>query len=540
AIGAPSLRRRLRWPTPRSAARARAAPDRARRWTGRRSAPSHRALRRRRWARSRPPRPGPRRANWFGPRSPDRLSNHLAEHVLDAVEQVALVLRLVAGARPRLELLLRQHPPQLFDQLALLARELLRRLHLHGGEQIAAAAAVDVGHALVAQAQRRAGLRPLRHLHRLAAVERRYLNLAAQRDGGEVHRDLAEQVVAVAAEELVLLDVDDDVEVAGGTAGRTGFAFAVQPQLLAGGDAGGNLDGDLAIARHPSGAVATLARLGDDLAGATALRAGARDGEEALLIANLALALALRAGGGVRPGRRSSAVTLLAALLPRNLHARFGAAGRFLEADLEVVAQIGAALRPAAAASAAEEVAEAEHVAEDVGEVAEFGEDRRVEAAAGRLADAGVPEAIVEAALLRVGEDGVRLGRFLELLLGDLVPRVAIGVELHRQLPVRALDFRFGRGPGNGEDLVVVALAHAFATFTIAGRSRRSLSMYPLRSSPITSPSRCSGLSSCITAWCRFGSKSAPRASIAFTPCLRSRSWSLACINSTPLRYPPA
>ena len=44
--------------------------------------------------------------------------------------------------------------------------------------------------------------------------------------------------------------------------------------------------------------------------------------------------------------------------------------------------------------------------------------------------DAGVAEAVVGRALLGVGEDGVGLGRFLELLLGGLVARVAVGVVL--------------------------------------------------------------------------------------------------------------
>ena len=56
-----------------------------------------------------------------------------------------------------------------------------------------------------------------------------------------------------------------------------------------------------------------------------------------------------------------------------------GACCRLLERDLEVVAEIGAALRPAAAA-AAEHAAEAEDVAEAAEDVVELGEDRRVEA----------------------------------------------------------------------------------------------------------------------------------------------------------------
>ncbi len=180
---------------------------------------------------------------------------------------------------------------------------------------------------------------------------------------------------------------------------------------------------------------------------------------------------------GDDPGAAPEPLARLAGFLPRNLDGRFGAARRFLERDLEVVAQIGAALRAAAAPAAAEQIAEAEHVAEDVAEdVAELGEDRRIEAAAGagRGAHARVAEAVVQAALLGVGEHRVRLGALLELLFGGLVARIAIRVVLHRQLAVRALDLDVGRRARDAEDLVVVALAHAFATFTIAGRSSRS------------------------------------------------------------------
>ncbi len=83
-------------------------------------------------------------------------------------------------------------------------------------------------------------------------------------------------------------------------------------------------------------------------------------------------------------------------------------------------------------------------------------------------------EAVVEAALLRVAQDGVRLGRFLEALLGRLVAGIAIRVVLHRELAIRALQLALGGRPRDAEHFVVVALAHALATFTIAGRSRRS------------------------------------------------------------------
>ena len=106
------------------------------------------------------------------------------------------------------------------------------------------------------------------------------------------------------------------------------------------------------------------------------------------------------------------------------------ALGRLVERDLQVVAQVGAALRAAAPAPAAEDVAEAEDVAQAAEDVLEAGEDGRVEAAGGGAAEAGVAEAVVHVPLVGVGEHRVGLGRFLELLLGRLVARVAVRVVL--------------------------------------------------------------------------------------------------------------
>ena len=92
-------------------------------------------------------------------------------------------------------------------------------------------------------------------------------DLAAERERREVHRHLAVQVVAVALEELVILHVHDDVEIAGRAAGRAVLALAVEAQPLPGRDAGRDLDGELALLRHVPGAAARRARLGDDLAG---------------------------------------------------------------------------------------------------------------------------------------------------------------------------------------------------------------------------------------------------------------------------------
>jgi hypothetical protein len=85
-----------------------------------------------------------------------------------------------------------------------------------------------------------------------------------------------------------------------------------------------------------------------------------------------------------------------------------------------------------------------------------------------------VTEAVVHVPLVGIGEDRVRLGRFLELVLRGLVAWILVRVVLDGELAVGALDLGLGGGLGDAEDLVIIPLAHAFATFTIAGRSRRS------------------------------------------------------------------
>ncbi len=213
------------------------------------------------------------------------------------------------------------------------------------------------------------------------------------------------------------------------------------------------------------------------LPAAAALPAGARHREEALLIAQLTGAAALRARR--RRGARRRAVPLQVSQVSwRGIWmssrrpwptARTRSRGRSGDRRRAADRRGG---------GPAEHVAEAEDVAEAAEDVLEAREMRRVEAPPDAAGDPGVTEAIVAGALVAVGEHRVGFGRFLELLLGRLVARVAIGMELERQLAIRALDLLIGGGTRRPEDLVVVALAHdALATFTSAGRSSRSPSL---------------------------------------------------------------
>src|SRR5262249_42451691 len=238
-----------------------------------------------------------------------------------------------------------------------------------------------------------------------------------------------------------------------------------------------NLHRELPLAHHASGAAACGARLRDHSPRSAALRARPCDREEPLLEPDLTLSAALwtRRRRGTGCGAASSAG--LARLLTRGLNRGLDTSGGPFERNLQVVPKIGATLRTAPTTTAApEQVAEREHVAEDVREIAEVRKHRGVESGTGprRGTDALMPEPVVQAALVRIREHRVRLRRFLELLFGAPVTGVAVRVIAHRELAVRALDFHFGRRPDDAEHFVVIAFAHAFATFTKAGRSSRS------------------------------------------------------------------
>ena len=155
--------------------------------------------------------------------------------------------------------------------------------------------------------------------------------------------------------------------------------------------------------------------------------AGARDGEEPLLIAELAAAMALRARRGFRsrPPRQSRA--RLAGLVAAESGCVVSTpVRRFVEGDLQVVAKIRAALRSAAAppppnispmpkmspspprmsSKPVKTVGSNPPVAADV--------------------KACMAEAVVDAALVGIGEHGVGFRRFLEFVFGRLVAGIAI------------------------------------------------------------------------------------------------------------------
>src|SRR4051812_36308020 len=203
--------------------------------------------------------------------------------------------------------------------MLLLLRQLLWHRDARDDVEIAVAAAAHVRHALVTQLEARPGLRAGGYVHFLTAIKRRHFHRPPERESGEAHWHLAVEVILFTMKERVLLHVDDDVQVSLRPAGAPVFSFAIEPKPLAGCDAGGNLDRDLAFAGDPPGAAARRAGLGDRLARAAAVRTWPRNGEESLLIPQLPRPLALAAGLRRRAFSRTGAVAGLAGLFAGNL-----------------------------------------------------------------------------------------------------------------------------------------------------------------------------------------------------------------------------
>ena len=205
-----------------------------------------------------------------------------------------------------------------------------RDQHVH--EQVAAAAAAQVGHAETADPLDVAvlGARPDRQV--LRAVERLDLRLGAERGLGDADGQRGVEVVALALEARVAGDREVDEERAARAAPLPGRAALGQPQRRPVLDAGRHLHRERVLLHAPALAAAVGARVGDHLAGAAAARAGdaGHDLPQQRLAhpAQLAGALAVDAGDRLGARRRAPA------------RAR-GARGRQADGDLLAAAEHG-------------------------------------------------------------------------------------------------------------------------------------------------------------------------------------------------------
>src|ERR1051325_9479950 len=349
---------------------------------------------------------------------------------------------------------------KLFQQLFLFGGEMRGRLGRRADELVAlAVVAVGVAHAFPFQAKDFSRLRAGGNFHLDLALERRHVDLRAERGLHETDRHIADDVESFADEKRMLRDLDDDVQIAGLPAIGAAFAFVPELQARAVIDAGRNLDAERVELARSARAAAFAARLGDERALSAALAAGAGHSKEALLKANLPTAAAGRACLRRCAGFGAAAVAGFARAVARDFDLFLDAENGFLESDVEVVAQIvTAAPAPPRAGATAEEFAEdiAEYVLEARGVKIETAGKRSA------VAERGVTELVILRALLGIAEDGIRLRDFLEALLRLFVSGIAVGMILERQLAVGFFELFFVGVTGDTEDFVVIALAVQF------------------------------------------------------------------------------
>ncbi len=165
-------------------------------------------------------------------------------------------------------------------------------------------------------------------------------------------------------------------------------------------------------------------------------RARAHHAEKALLIARLTAALTGDAGLGLRALFGTRAGAFVACLKPRNAKLFVLASRRILERDLQIVAQVRAALDASSACVRARRRT--------------YPRSRRCRKCLRYSKSPGsnppcsrpnalMTETVVGRPLLRIGQDRIGLGRFLEFVLRLRVVRIFVRMVLDRQAAIRLL-----------------------------------------------------------------------------------------------------
>src|SRR5579872_4666644 len=246
------------------------------------------------------------------------------------------------------------------------------------------------------------------------------------------------QVGAVALEEFVGSQRQEDVEVARRPAAKTRLALARQRNASPVFHALRNIDRKTSLARHPPRAGAGGTGLFDHLSAALAGGTGSLQGEEALRVPNSSRATTHAAGLRLGAGLRADPGTGLAGHRHRNLDLRRLALKSFFERDFHIVAQIGAAL----AAAARPLSGHAEQVLENIGEGG--GESgAKTGGAATAMLEGGMAEAVIGSALFAVFQDFVGFVDFFESEFAGGISRILVRMPFHRELAKGRLEFRF-------------------------------------------------------------------------------------------------
>ena len=239
----------------------------------------------------------------------------------------------------------RQHLAELLEHAPLVARQLLGNAHRQVNVEIAAAAGVQVRNAQIPSG---AGAGPAASLPGIFTVCRPS-KVSISTDAPSAACAMLIGTVQCRSSSWrskmgCSATFSTTYRSPGGPPFAAGLAFLREAQLRAVVDAGRNVDLQLALAAQIAFAAALLAGTADDLAAPAALRAGAAHGKKRLLVNHFAAAAADGAGDQAVFGLGAFAFAAPALFQARNLNVDGQAAHGVFEADLQVVADIFAAL----------------------------------------------------------------------------------------------------------------------------------------------------------------------------------------------------
>src|SRR5438093_584008 len=171
----------------------------------------------------------------------------------------------------------------------------------------------------------------------LASDESGDRDLGSQSSLREDDGNMAIQIMFAAFEELVLLHIQDDIQVARRAAFATGVSLARNPQLGTVVDAGRYFDFERFFPDDTAIAMTDRTTILDDLPRAVTLPARPGNTEETLLKANLTVSMTRRARGWPRSFLRAAAIAFRAGLVARDFDLGGCSECRFVESEIEVI-----------------------------------------------------------------------------------------------------------------------------------------------------------------------------------------------------------
>jgi hypothetical protein len=266
------------------------------------------------------------------------------------------------------------------------------------------------------------------------------------------------QIITLAFEERVLLNVKHDVEVAGRPSVASAFTESGETYARSVFHAGWNLCINRSLLQSSAFTLALRTRVRNHAARALARGTGASDAKKALLITDLPLTGTGTAGYRGFAGSGAGTPTLCACLMMTHRDFGFRAEHRFFKFQIDVFAEISASLgtRTLAGVAASEDVSDPEDVSEDIAKVLE---PSAAETCACRTVptDPSMAEPVVQGTFFTIAKDGVGFARLLELLLRVGVVGIAVGMELQGESAISTLNLLVARLPGDAKNFIVVA-----------------------------------------------------------------------------------